>query len=409
VRRGDPNATRTVGDVIANRRFDTAMELRGGSFTHSYQLLRTLVQARPRRADSGERRLRLAVLHAGGAAPGMNTAARVAVRVAMDRGHTVLGVRGGFRGLDRGQIHELDWMSVSGWVSRPGAELGTDRFIPRPDDVPRLAGRLAAHHVDGIVMVGGWAGYLAAHAVAMHGADHPELAVPIVCVPASINNDLPGSDLSIGSDTALNNIITDIDKIKDSAVAARRCFIVEVMGHDDGYLALMAGLATGAEQVYLPEEGISLAQLQQDVAALRTRFEDGKRLGLLIRSERADEHYTTSVMAAVLTAESEGNFDVRTAILGHVQQGGTPSPFDRIQATRLASAGVDCLIDRALASDPTGTMVGSRRGLVVFTPLAELPELIEPGVQRPREQPWWVALRPVHNLMADRRPSPTGR
>ena len=111
-------------------------------------------------------------------------------------------------------------------------------------------------------MIGGWAGYVAAHTLTAHGGDHPELAIPIVCVPASINNDLPASDLSIGSDSALNSIVTDVDKIKESAVASHRCFIVEVMGHDCGYLALMAGLATGAEQVYLPEEGISLARLQ---------------------------------------------------------------------------------------------------------------------------------------------------
>jgi 6-phosphofructokinase 1 len=402
-------ATRSIGDVVAERRFDTAMEMRGGSFTHSYQLLRTLVQARPRRAEDGQRTLRLAVLHADAAAPGMNTAVRVAARVAMDRGHVVVGVRDGFKGLDRNDIHELDWMSVSGWVSRPGAELGTDRFIPGPDDVPRLAERLAAHRVDGILMIGGWAGYLASHVVATYGADHAELAVPIVCIPASINNDLPGSDLSIGSDTALNNIVGDIDKIKDSAVAAQRCFIVEVMGHDDGYLALMAGLATGAEQIYLPEEGISLVQLQQDIAGLRTRFEHGKRLALLIRSERAHDRYTTDVLASLVTAESDGVFDVRTAILGHVQEGGTPSPFDRILATRLAAVGVDHLISSAAAADPSGAIVGLRRGEIVFTPLADLPHLIQPDVQRPRERPWWMELRPVLDLMAAEPSSRPGR
>ncbi len=106
-------------------------------------------------------------------------------------------------------------------------------------------------------------------------ADQPELSIPIVCVPASINNDVPASDISIGSDSALNSIVTDVDKIKDSADTAHRCFIVEVMGHDCGYLALMAGLTTGAEQVYLPEEGISLDGLQEDLHTLRTRFVEG--------------------------------------------------------------------------------------------------------------------------------------
>jgi 6-phosphofructokinase 1 len=392
--------TRSMADVIADEQFDTAMEMRGGSFRHSYRLLHTMVQARPRRTEPGQRALRLAALHAGGASPGMNAAVRVAVRVAMDRGHRLLAVRGGFRGLADGTIDELDWMSVSGWVSRPGAELGTDRFVPRPGDLPRIAAQLAAHRVDGLLVIGGWTAYLAAHVLATSSVDHPQLSVPIVCVPASINNDLPGSDLSIGSDSALNSIVTDVDKIKDSAVASRRCFIVEVMGHDCGYLALLSGLATGAEQVYLPEEGISLARLQDDIQELRDRFTHGKRLGLVIRSEFADPEYTTSFVASLFRRESGGLFDVRTTILGHVQQGGAPSPFDRIQATRLASAGVEQLIDHAIANEPVGTMVGVRQGRIAFTPLAELPDLIEPDVQRLRDRQWWMALRPILDIMS---------
>ena len=163
----------------------------------------------------------------------------------------------------------------------------------------------------------------------------------MVCIPASINNNLPGSDLSIGADTALNSITTDVDKIKQSAVALHRCFVVEVMGRDCGYLALIGGLATGAERVYLPEEGITLDRLQDDLEALRTGFDLGKRLGLVIRGERADEVFTSSFVESLFAHESGGRFDVRRAILGHVQQGGAPSPFDRIHATRLASAGVD--------------------------------------------------------------------
>jgi len=393
-------ATRSVGHLIADRRFDRAMEMRGGSFTDSYHLLRTLVQARPRAAKPGQRSLRLAVLHAGGVAPGMNTAARVAVRVGMDRGHTMLGVRDGFRGLAQGNIEELDWMSVSGWVSRPGAELGTNRFVPRPEDVQSLADALASHHVDGVLMIGGWAGYLAAQALTTPSADRPGLSIPIVCVPATINNDVPASDISVGSDSALNSIVTDVDKIKDSADTAHRCFIVEVMGHDCGYLALMAGLTTGAEQVYLPEEDISLARLGEDLDTLRTRFAHGSPLSLVIRSEHADEEYTTDFIGSLLAREGAGLFDVRTATLGHVQQGGAPSPFDRIAATRLATAGVVNLIERSLANDCTAAMVGLRQGQIVVTPLAEFPGLVQRDVQRAGEHPWWMALRPIVDLMA---------
>ena len=128
-------ATRSIAGAIADRDSEEAMRLRGGSFRNSHRLLRTMTQARPRRAEPGQRALRLAVLHAGGPAPGMNTAVRVAVRVGMDRGHTLLAVRDGFRGLAEGRVEEMTWMSVSGWVSRPGADLGTDRFVPTPDDI----------------------------------------------------------------------------------------------------------------------------------------------------------------------------------------------------------------------------------------------------------------------------------
>jgi 6-phosphofructokinase 1 len=399
--------TRSIAGVIAERDGETAMQLRGGSFQNSFLLLRTMTQVRPRRPDAGHRALRLAVLHAGGPAPGMNTAVRVAVRMGMDRGHTLLAVRDGFRGLAEGRIEEMSWMSVSGWVSRPGAELGTSRFRAAPGDAARIATQLADHAVDGLLVIGGWAGYATAHELAARSREHPALDIPIVCVPASINNNLPASDLSIGADTALNSITTDVDKIKQSAVALHRCFVVEVMGRDCGYLALLGGLATGAERVYLPEEGITLARLQTDLDELLRGFDLGKRLGLVIRGERADRVFTTGFIESLLAHESGNRFDVRQAILGHVQQGGAPSPFDRIHATRLASAGIDRLINEVSAGGRAGAMVGIREGKVEFTPLERFPELTEDDVQRPRGPAWWMALRPLADLMATARPGPS--
>ena len=391
--------TRAVAEVIAEQDYETAMEMRGGSFRDSFRMIRTMVRAHPHAPAPGQRRLRLAVVHGGGPAPGMNTAVRVAVRVGIDHGHTMLAVRNGFQGLGGGEIEEMGWMSVNGWVSRGGAELGTNRFIPSGNSIAAIASQLEAHHVDGLLMVGGWSGYEAAHELAIRASEYPALAIPIVCLPASINNDLPGSELSIGADTALNSIVGDVDKIKQSAVASGRCFVVEVMGHDCGYLALMSGLATGAERVYLPEEGISLQDLESDVNDLRDGFAHGKRLGLVIRSEHADPVYTTGFIKALFGHEGGGQFDVREAILGHVQQGGDPSPFDRIQATRLASKSVEYLIEQALADTPTSAFIGLQKGKVQFTPLLEFPALVEAGVHRPREQ-GWMALRPLAQVMA---------
>jgi 6-phosphofructokinase 1 len=397
--------TRAVADTIAEQDYETAMGMRGGSFRDSFRMIRTMVRAQPHAPVPEQRRLRLAVLHGGGLAPGMNTAVRVAVRVGIDHGHTILAARDGFEGLGSGEIEEMDWMSVTGWVSRGGAELGTSRFAPAGEDLGAIAGQLESHRIDGLLMVGGWSGYQAAYELHARRDEYPAFAIPIVCLPASINNDLPGSELSIGADTALNNIVSDVDKIKQSAVASGRCFVVEVMGRDCGYLALMSGLATGAERVYLPEEGISLQDLVTEVSDLKEGFEKGKRLGLVIRSEHADPVYTTSFIKALFQREGGDLFDVREAILGHVQQGGDPSPFDRIQATRLASKCVEYLIEQAEAETPTSAFIGLQKGKVRFTPLSEFPALIEPGVHRPREQ-GWMALRPLAKVMA--RPGSSG-
>ncbi|MGC9333824.1 MAG: 6-phosphofructokinase, partial [Anaerolineae bacterium] len=222
---------------------------------------------------------------------------------------------------------------------------------------------------------------------------------PILCLPASIDNNLPGSQLSIGADTALNSIVADVDKIKQSAVASRRCFVVEVMGGDCGYLALISGLSSGAERVYLPETPLSLRDLQDDVDDLVEGFRHGKRLGLMIRNEHADPLYTTNFMCALFEKEGGELFDVRQAILGHVQQGGDPTPFDRIQATRLAARCIDFLTEEAGSSLPRSAFIGFQGGRVALTNVDDFPRLVEKAIRRPIEQ-WWLDLRPIARIMA---------
>jgi 6-phosphofructokinase 1 len=228
----------------------------------------------------------------------------------------------------------------------------------------------------------------------------------MVCLPVSIDNNLPGSQLSVGADTAANVIIDNVDKIKQSAVASRRCFVVEVMGGDCGYLALISGLATGAERVYLPEEGVTLSDLQVDVDDLVVAFEHDKRLGLMIRNENTDLFYTTGFMVSLFEKEGGDLFDVRQAILGHIQQGGNPTPFDRIQATRLAAKCVDLLSEECGQDAPRAVAIGLQGGRVEFTSLEDLPRLIAPGFKRPKEQ-WWLSLRRVARIMAQPGPEAT--
>ncbi|MGD2176556.1 MAG: 6-phosphofructokinase [Anaerolineae bacterium] len=391
--------THRVAEVIADHDYERAMEMRGGSFSEAFRTLRTLVRAAPHPPAPGQEQLRLTILNCSGPAPGMNTAVRAAVRLGIDAGHTMLAVRNGFRGLIDGDVQEMDWMSVSGWVSRGGAELGTSRKIPDGRDFYDMARCLEAYGIDGLLMIGGWAGYQAAYELYSRRDGFPAFKIPIVCLPASINNNLPGSELSIGADTALNTIMANVDKIKQSAVAARRCFVVEVMGRHCGYLALMSGLATGAERVYLPEEGVSLSDLQADVDHLVEGFEHGKRLGLMIRNENADPLYTTDFMCSLFEKEGGELFDVRQAILGHVQQGGDPSPFDRIQATRLAARCVEFLIEQAGKEIPHGACIGLQAGQVAFTRLEDLPRLMDGDLQRPKTQ-WWLELLPIARIMA---------
>jgi 6-phosphofructokinase 1 len=391
--------TRAVAEAISTRDYDTAMELRGGSFKEQFRILRTLIRALPHPVPSGRRRLRLAILTDGAPAPGMNTAVRAAVRMALDKGHIVLGVRNGFDGLIHGQIEELGWMSVSGWGSMGGSQLGVSRKVPSGHELYAIARTLEANNIEGLLVIGGWSAYEAAHKLYAERDTFPAFNIPVICLPATIDNDLPGTELSIGADTALNSIVEVVDKIKQSAVANRRCFVVEVMGRDCGYLALMSGLATGAERVYLNEEGVKLSDLEADLAHMINEFQQGKRVNLLIRNEHANHLYTTSFMCALFEEESQGLFDVRQAILGHMQQGGNPSPFDRIQATRLAARCVEFLTQEAEKHSSSGAFIGIQGGHIKIISQEEMPRMVDAAHFRPKEQ-WWLDLRPLVKLLS---------
>ena len=395
--------TQLVAQLIAAGTYDEAMAMRGRGFVESYEILRTLVQAQPRPATPEQSGQRLAVMHLGGPAPGMNAAVRTAVRLGLDRGHTMLAIRNGLVGLLKGTVGEMNWMSVHGWVARGGAELGTSRHSATSADFPRIAEVLAEHRIDGLMLIGGWISYEFAYQLASHAHEYPAFAMPVVCVPASINNDLPGTEISVGADTALNTIVEDVDKIKESAVASQRCYVVEVMGHDCGYLALMSGLASGAERVYLPEEGITLDELRHDVREMVDGFRHGKRLGLIVRSEHADPYYTTPFLVSLYEKEGGDLFDARPSILGHTQQGGRPSPFDRIQANRLAAVALERLVTLVESGIHDSIAIGRENGKLKFTDLRDMPAMVEPDLHRPKVQRW-MALRGLSRKMAECRP-----
>ena len=400
--------TRAVADAVAAKNYDEALRLRGNAYAESFQIVRTMVRATPHQPEPGQRRLRIAVMHGGGPAPGMNTAVRAAVRTGLDRGHVILGVHNAFRGLIHNELEEMGWMSVNGWATRGGSELGTNRTVPKGRELYAIARHLEEQRVDAILMVGGWTGYQGILELYGQRNNYPAFDIPMICLPATINNNLPGTELSVGADTALNSIVSAVDKIKESAVASQRAFIVEVMGYYCGYLALMGALGTGAERVYLHEEGVTMRDLVEDVDEFRRAFEAGKRLGLIIRNEKANEVYTTSFMRTLFEEEGGDLFDVRQAILGHLQQGGSPSPFDRIFATRLAVRSMITLEQQAGLGGAAGSCIGEVGGELRYLSLDEVPRLMDYLHSRPHKQ-WWMDLRSIARILAAPGPAQRGQ
>jgi len=396
--------TRAVAEAINARDYERAVELRSASFKEAFSTLKTMVRALPHPPEPGQKRLRIAILNAGAPAAGMNTAGRTAIRLGLDQGHIMLGVNNGFDGLTKNQISELNWMSVTGWASQGGSVLGTSRMIPKGSDMYAIARTLEDNKIDALLVIGGWSGYEAVYAMTNESGNFPAFNIPIVCLPASISNNLPGSEFSIGADTALNNIVDAVDKIKQSAVAARRCFVVEVMGHSCGYLALMSGMATGAERVYINEEGVTLKDLQTDINNLNRGFDAGKRLGLFIRAENANTIYTTNFICSLFEEEGRAVFDVRPAVLGHLQQGGDPSPFDRIQASRLSRLCLEYLIAQCGKGNTNNAFIGLQNGKITFHDMRDFERMVDTRVQRPREQ-WWLQLKSIASLMAQLAPN----
>ncbi len=395
-----------VAKAIEAQNYDLAMNLRGRSFRDSFQIVRTMVRAVPHKPQPSQRRLRIAVMNGGGPAPGMNTAVRAAVRLGVDKGHILLGIKNGFRGLIDGDISELNWMEVGGWAPRGGSELGTNRYIPHDGDFYAIARNLEEHKVDALLMIGGWAGYQSVLGMYEQRKIFPAFNIPLVCLPATINNNLPAAELSVGADTALNSIVWAVDKIKQSAVASKRTFVVQVMGHYCGYLALMGAMATGAERIYMHEEGVTLQDLVEDVQQLKDGFRQGKRVGLIIRNEMANEIYSTPFMSALFEEEGGDLFDVRQAILGHLQQGGDPSPFDRILATRLAARSIDFIEEQVESNEPISACIGLQKGEIKFTDLEDVPRMLDVAHSRPKKQ-WWLELRNVAGILAQ--PAPQSR
>ncbi|MDR1266458.1 MAG: 6-phosphofructokinase [Propionibacteriaceae bacterium] len=389
--------TRRVPALIRAGDYEAVLKLRGSEFEDALRFFDELsspeAQARetaPRAADESRRRVGL--MHSGGLAPGMNTAAKALVRLGIARGLDMVGIENGFAGLIAGHTRPLSWRGVDGWNQEGGATLGTRRLSPRVEDLYAIGRAVEQARLDALVIIGGWSAYEGAALMLAERDRYPSLRLPVVCVPATIDNNLPATQVAIGADTALNVVVDVIDKIKMSATASSRAFVAETMGRDCGYLALMGALAGGAEQVYLNETGVTLAQIQRDLAWINQSFDEADRdFFLLVRNENANANYTSAVLAHLLDEASQGRYDTRTMVIGHIQQGGTPTPADRILATELTEFALRTVTEDWDQGGCGYRCVGVDTEGIIVTDLADAWKSVDRSHQRPSQQ-WWLGL-----------------
>ena len=301
---------------------------------------------------------RLAVLTSGGDAPGMNAAIRSVVRVGLDKGWQMIGIRHGYTGLITNDVISLGARDVSGIIQQGGTMLGSARCPEFKTEDGRLKALrvLEEHEIEGVVIIGGGGSQTGAYALSQMG-------FPVIGVASTIDNDLYGSDVTIGVDTALNIALEAIDRLKVTALSHERAFLIEVMGRDCGYLALMSGIAGGTEAIVIPEVETDPEALADE---LRSAYERGQAHALGVVAEGAK--YNATALADYFKEHKERlGFDLRVTTLGHVQRGSAPSAYDRLLATRLGADAVE-----RLTRGEHGVLVGFVKGEIKATPLTEV-------------------------------------
>ncbi|XP_061776750.1 ATP-dependent 6-phosphofructokinase, platelet type-like isoform X1 [Nerophis ophidion] len=400
--------TQEVQKAMDEKKFEEAVKLRGRSFENNLITYRLLSY---RNADSEipSSSFNVAVLNVGAPAAGMNAAVRSAVRVGITEGHKMFAVSDGFEGFYKGQIKEIKWGDVGGWTGQGGSLLGTKRTLPGKH-LAQIAEQMRIHNINALLVIGGFEAFESLLQLFEARANYEEFCVPMCMFPATISNNVPGTDLSIGADTSLNAIVETCDRIKQSASGTkRRVFIIETMGGYCGYLATVGGLAAGADTVYIYEEPFDIRDLQANVEHLTHKMKTTIQRGLVLRNESCNENFTTDFIYQLYTEEGKGVFDCRKNILGHMQQGGAPSPFDRNFGTKVAAKAVQWITKslkdaykggRVFAnSEESACLLGMRRRALVFQPLSKLRDETDFVHRIPKEQ-WWLKLRPLMKILA---------
>ncbi|CAI5673877.1 ATP-dependent 6-phosphofructokinase, platelet type isoform X3 [Oreochromis aureus] len=402
--------TQEVQKAMDQKRFEEAVKLRGRSFENNLKTYKLLAHRKPE-SELPTSNFNVAVLNVGAPAAGMNAAVRSAVRVGISEGHKMFAVSDGFEGFYKGQIKEVKWGDVGGWTGQGGSLLGTKRTLPAKH-VEKIAEQMRKHNINALLIIGGFEAFLSLLELLTARGKYDEFCVPMVMVPATVSNNVPGSDLSIGADTALNAITTTCDRIKQSASGTkRRVFIIETMGGYCGYLATVGGLASGADAAYIYEEPFDIKELQANVEHLTEKMKTSIQRGLVLRNENCNENYTTDFIYQLYSEEGRGVFDCRKNVLGHMQQGGAPSPFDRNFGTKISAKAMQWVSKKLVETfrqdegrvfantEDSCCLLGMRRRTLVFQPVVQLKDETDFVHRIPKEQ-WWLKLRPLMKILA---------
>ncbi|CAK6432882.1 unnamed protein product [Pipistrellus nathusii] len=399
--------TQGVQKAMDERRFKEAVQLRGRSFEGNLNIYQQLSIKKPdsQITKSG---CNVAVINVGAPAAGMNAAVRSAVRVGISEGHKMFAVYDGFEGFAKGQIKEIGWSDVGGWTGQGGSILGTKRILPAKY-LKDIASQMRTHSINALLIIGGFEAYLGLLELSAARGKHEEFCVPMIMVPATVSNNVPGSDFSIGADTALNTITDTCDRIKQSASGTkRRVFIIETMGGYCGYLANMGALSAGADAAYIFEEPFDIRDLQSNVEHLTEKMKTSIQRGLVLRNESCNENYTTDFIYQLYSEEGRGVFDCRKNVLGHMQQGGAPSPFDRNFGTKISARAMQWITGKLKETQGKGRkfvtndsicVLGINQRNLLFRPVAELKEETDFEHRIPKVQ-WWLKLRPLMKILA---------
>merc|ERR1719228_1167350 len=328
--------TQAVTKAMHDKNWDLAVQLRGARFKSNLETYRMLTRLRPPKGTGEHTGWNLAVMHAGAPCCGMNAAVRSFTRNCIFSGNKPIGILNGVEGLVKGEIKEIQWSDVTGWISEGGALLGTKRTLLDKDELSTAAANLGKSKIQALFIIGGFEAFSTGIQLTENRDKFKEFRIPIIVLPATISNNVPGSDFSIGADTALNEITEICDRIRMSAQGTkRRVFIVETMGGYCGYLATLAALAGGADAAYIHEEQFGIKDIVKDLEVMTHKMDKGQVFrGLILRNEKANENYTTDFLYRLWSEEGKNKFSARMNILGHMQQGGYPSPFDRNLATK---------------------------------------------------------------------------